>query len=799
MSETLNEYDDLLDGAEHHWRNRLLGLLALAAVVAAGAYALWAMVLGGGGSSAAEIQTATVERGSISQTLSTTGVAVAQSTANLSFEQAGTVSAVNVALGQEVKQGDVLAEIKADELQSALTAAEVNLDSAQSQLDDLLAGSTASELASADQSLLQAQANLDDAESALEDVLDGPSETELRSAEQAVAAAESQLAKAQESREKLYSDSEDAIAAAEEAVSRAKDTLATAKLSLLNAADTYCDAEDHILSICADFTIPLTDAEMRQLTNSIADEIGSTDPAGDDLQAAEAEPSPTPTATTEPTPTATAEPIPPPTTQPTPEPEPTATPAAEPTATPETESDTGNQTEPSSNLAQATGSLISANISYKNAVANLEAAQNDLQEAKEGPSGTEIAAADVEVSAAQLALDEAKANLDELKAGPTQDDLDDAQNNVDAANAALAVAQAKRDDVYAGAGAQDIELQREKVRQAEEAVKKAQENLGKAQLIAPFDGTVAALNVKVGDEVGAGAEAAIVLNTPNALRLQLTFTESDVLNVKAGQSGTATFDALENAAFPVEIESVGTNPTSTQGVVTYEAWAKVLSAPAAAGGAGVSGAGSRAAMLPAAAEILGMTEDDLRTALESGQTLVEIAQAHGMSADDFQAALMEQIRGTAAPGGGASEPAATSTAGATPSAGDSGSADAADTSAAPLPGMNASVTIILDQAQNVLIVPESAVQTEGRDSVVEVQKDDGSTEKVVVQTGLSDGTNIEITDGLEEGQTVIIPTRAASSTTQTTQAGLPQGGFIISGEGGPPVGGGAGPNIQVGP
>jgi multidrug efflux pump subunit AcrA (membrane-fusion protein) len=265
MSETLNEYDDLLDGAEHHWRNRLLGLLALAAVVAAGAYALWAMVLGGGGSSAAEIQTATVERGSISQTLSTTGVAVAQSTANLSFEQAGTVSAVNVALGQEVKQGDVLAEIKADELQSALTAAEVNLDSAQSQLDDLLAGSTASELASADQSLLQAQANLDDAESALEDVLDGPSETELRSAEQAVAAAESQLAKAQESREKLYSDSEDAIAAAEEAVSRAKDTLATAKLSLLNAADTYCDAEDHILSISASVKGMVKSAQMLRM------------------------------------------------------------------------------------------------------------------------------------------------------------------------------------------------------------------------------------------------------------------------------------------------------------------------------------------------------------------------------------------------------------------------------------------------------------------------------------------------------------------------------------------------------
>ena len=765
MSETLIEYDDLLDGTDHRRRNRLIGLAVLGVLIAAGAYALWAIALGGGGSSSAEIQTATVERGSISQTLSTTGVAVAQSTANLSFEQAGTVSAVNVTLGQEVKQGDVLAEIEADELQSALTTAEVNLDSAQAQLDELLGGSTAADLASADQSLIQAQANLDDAESALADVADGASESELRAAEQAVAEAESRLAKAEESRANLYTASDDAIAAAEDAVSRAEDTLATAKLSLLNAADTYCDTDDHLLSICADFTIPLTDAEMRALTNSIAVEISSADPAGADVQAAQVEPLPTP------------------------EPEPTETPAAEPTATPNTESDTGNQTEPGSNLAQATTSLISANISYNNAVANLEAAQKDVQEAKKGPSSTDIGAADVEVAAAQLALDEAETNLEELKAGPTQDDIDDAQNKVDAAKAALAVAQAKRDDVYAGAGAQDIELQREKVRQAGEAVEKARQNLEKAQLIAPFDGTVAELNVEVGDEAGAsGAEAAIVLNTPNALRLQLTFTESDVLSVKAGQTGIATFDALDGAAFPIVIESVGTNPTTTMGVVTYEAWARVLAAPTAAFGA--SGPGSRTAILATAAEILGMTEEELRAALESGQTLVEIAEAHGTSAEDFQAALMQRAGRAATPDASAPEATATPTPEATASAGDSGSSDTADTSATPLPGMNASVTIILDQAQNVLVVPESAIQTEGRDSVVEVQKDDGTTEKVVVQTGLSDGSNVEITDGLEEGQTVIIPGRAATTPgTQTT--GFPQGGFsIITGEGGGPPGGG---------
>src|SRR3989304_652370 len=122
MSETPIEYDDLLDGAGRRRRNRLIGLAVLGVLIAAGAYALWAIAFGGG-SSSAEIQTATVEQGSISQTLSTTGVAVAQSTADLAFEQAGTVSAVNVTLGQEVKQGDVLAKIEADELQSALTRA----------------------------------------------------------------------------------------------------------------------------------------------------------------------------------------------------------------------------------------------------------------------------------------------------------------------------------------------------------------------------------------------------------------------------------------------------------------------------------------------------------------------------------------------------------------------------------------------------------------------------------------------------------------------------------------------------
>ena len=103
--------------------------------------------------------------------------------------------------------------------------------------------------------------------------------------------------------------------------------------------------------------------------------------------------------------------------------------------------------------------------------------------------------------------------------------------------------------------------------------------------------------------------------------------------------------------------------------------------------------------------------------------------------------------------------------------------------------MNATVTIVVDQAQDVLTIPDGAIQSEGPNSVVEVQKEDGTTERLVVEAGLSDGTNTEIVRGLEEGQTVIIPGRAATSAQTTSETGFPQGGFQIQIDGGPPEGG----------
>ncbi len=46
----------------------------------------------------------------------------------------------------------------------------------------------------------------------------------------------------------------------------------------------------------------------------------------------------------------------------------------------------------------------------------------------------------------------------------------------------------------------------------------------------------------------------------------------------------------------------------------------------------------------AAAEVLGMTKDDLMEQLQDGNSLADVAEAQGMSEDDFKAALLDQVK-----------------------------------------------------------------------------------------------------------------------------------------------------------
>lgn len=95
------------------------------------------------------------------------------------------------------------------------------------------------------------------------------------------------------------------------------------------------------------------------------------------------------------------------------------------------------------------------------------------------------------------------------------------------------------------------------------------------------------------------------------------------------------------------------------------------------------------------------------------------------------------------------------------------------------PGMTANLSVLIEKKDNVLIVPNRAIRSQGRNRTVNVLYE-GQQIPVPVQTGMTDGTNTEITSGaLKEGDQVVM--------TSTTGART-GGGFGPGAGGGPPPG-----------
>ena len=100
-----------------------------------------------------------------------------------------------------------------------------------------------------------------------------------------------------------------------------------------------------------------------------------------------------------------------------------------------------------------------------------------------------------------------------------------------------------------------------------------------------------------------------------------------------------------------------------------------------------------------------------------------------------------------------------------------------------LPGMNASVAVIVEEASDVMTVPLVAVSDEGRSSYVYTGYDESAGEltgKTEVTLGMSDENNVEIKEGLSEGDTIYyIMQESDSSDSKSGRNGM--SGMGISG------------------
>lgn len=196
-------------------------------------------------------------------------------------------------------------------------------------------------------------------------------------------------------------------------------------------------------------------------------------------------------------------------------------------------------------------------VALQQATAAFNAAQARFEAFQRGPTAEDLAVAQSQIEAARSQVVVAETGVAA------------AQAQVASATAAVAQAQAQLDLLKAGARSEDVAVAEAAVAQAQAAGDAARAALAKGQLIAPFDGTVSAVEARPGEVVQPGQEA-IVLGDLGQMRVETTdLRETDVARVQVGQRVDVTFDALPNRVFQGTVTRIAPMSTAEQGSVNY--------------------------------------------------------------------------------------------------------------------------------------------------------------------------------------------------------------------------------------
>ena len=216
-----------------------------------------------------------------------------------------------------------------------------------------------------------------------------------------------------------------------------------------------------------------------------------------------------------------------------------------------------------------------ARFALNAAEAQLEAAQTRLDLLMAGPnaaqqnaaqSGGSIASAEQEVAQQQLAL---------LMAGPRPEAIAVAQAGVAQAEANLqraqtAVGQAEAAVVEAEAAVQEVQAAREAVQIA----------LDKMTLYAPFAGTIANLDMELGEVMAMGTSVVTLADLSSWLVETEDLTELDVVSIGVGEAVDVHIDSMPDVTLQGTIREISPESTLTLGDVTYTVVIELIKAEA---------------------------------------------------------------------------------------------------------------------------------------------------------------------------------------------------------------------------
>lgn len=429
-------------------------------------------------------------------------------------------------------------------------------------------------------------------------------------------------------------------------------------------------------------------------------------------------------------------------------------------------------------LAQAQSSLRAAQIKLEQlktggtpeeiaaAKASLASAQAKYNDLVKGPSEGDVKAAEQAVASAQANLTKAQSDLAKLKAGPSQDEITVVKADLEKKQAALVKAQADYDKV---AWRGDIAARPEAValQQAtsDYQVALANYNIKMAQP-KPED-------IAVAEKAVESAAAALASAQAKLDQLRAGPTAADVQSAKA---------ALESAKAQLAVKTGSPSPLDLAAAEEQVKQAELSVRQAETDLAKASLTAPFDGVVAAVSLNVGeQSSNGFITLVDTSSVRIDVTVAEAdlgkVSLDKTALVTFDALPGTQLQGkvvavspnanvqqGVVSFPASIKL----------------DTQGVYLPaGMTASVSIVVEQKDNVLMVPNRAVKTQGRTRVVEVETD-GKTEMRPVTIGLSNDQMTEIVDGLQEGDRVVIP-----MTTSARPQGVIMGGFGGPGMGGP--------------
>jgi HlyD family secretion protein len=195
-----------------------------------------------------------------------------------------------------------------------------------------------------------------------------------------------------------------------------------------------------------------------------------------------------------------------------------------------------------------------AQASMERAAANLRDAQSQYDRIKDDPQVGMYPQSQV----LHLATQEykiAEARYRQVVKGATPEDIR-------VAEASVVVAQTNLDRVKSGARSEEIAAAQARLDQASSA-------LSTLTLLAPFDGTVAAVNMREGEVVTPGMTV-ITLGDLTNLRLETDdLSETNIARVKIGHAADITFEALPGQPFKGKVTFIAPISSAKQGGTNY--------------------------------------------------------------------------------------------------------------------------------------------------------------------------------------------------------------------------------------